>query len=167
MNNKGLIVFLYLLVLILVIILLLPLVMGNKKENKENKNNNNKNIYDVKEPVDNISKAKLSSIRSSALGYISNIDSFIPMVESAEYIGDSSYQGVEIPINITCIKTSSGWNNEKCSNFYTKLDSKNVGKKPDSATILIGSDHHVSTSNLSLTFGKYTCTYVNDEMVCK
>lgn len=122
-----------------------------------------------------ISNARKSAARSSALGYVDSINSFIPLAESSSdlEITDTDYQGVTVPTG-KCVKSNGTWtaspadsgtNDAACAAFYAKVDNKTKGKKPTAAEITIGSDKQVvlASDEISLTMdGGYTCEYDAD-----
>ena len=85
-----------------------------------------------------ISQAKESASKSSALGYVDSINSFIPLAGSATDLGinDEDYTGAVVP-TVTCTKANGAWSGEGCAAFYAKVENKTKGGKPTAATITI------------------------------
>ena len=129
-----------------------------------------------------ISTAKKSAAKSSALGYIDSINSFIPISESASDLGitDEDYSGVKVPTGVKCVKDNTGWIVEDaasdttpasiCADFYAKVDKKTKGGKPtgaaDKKTEITISNGQVAANSIIQMSG-YTCTYGGTDMDCK
>ena len=117
-----------------------------------------------------INSARKSAARSSALGYIDSIEYYAGFNQISNDTGITGYDTALPEMTegkVTCTKTSSGWNSE-CSSFFTAVDKKSKGKKPDTATIIISSTGKV-LNGTTMRFGKYDIDYdgkdaANDEI---
>ena len=107
-----------------------------------------------------INSARKSAAKSSALGYIDSIEYYAGFNQISNDTGITGYDTALPEMTegkVTCTKTSSGWNSE-CSAFFTAVDKKAKGKKPDAATIILSSTGKVQ-ANSKMTFNGYEVTY--------
>ena len=107
-----------------------------------------------------INSARKSAARSSALGYIDSIEYYAGFNQISNDTGITEYDTTLPEMTegkVTCTKTSSGWNSE-CSSFFTAVDKKSKGKKPDTATIILSSTGKVLKDS-KMTFNGYEVNY--------
>ena len=107
-----------------------------------------------------ISKARKSAARSSTLGYVDSIEYYAGFQNFSK---DTEITGYDVVLpemtngQVTCTKTTSGWNSE-CSAFFEAVDKKAKGDKPKTATIVISSNGKV-LSGTSMVYNGYTVSY--------
>ena len=107
-----------------------------------------------------IEKARKGAARSSTLGYVDSIEYYAGFQNVSK---DTEITGYDVVLpemtngQVTCTKTTSGWNNE-CSEFFEAVDKKAKGDKPKTATIVISSNGKV-LSGTSMVYNGYTVNY--------